>query len=354
MTISNCGHDENNKYSGGRAGDQSGTEWYLRSWYPGKWIAVFRHPDPSVRAMLANMAIAAAKNDLVGYDQGERLTFWNQLQKVGYDPAKITVACEADCSSGVGAIVKGAGFRLGNAALQGVNASIYTGNEGAALVSAGFARLTDSKYLTGDAYLLAGDILLSSGHTTIVTTSGSSAGSGTVTASTGLASTKYPCKGWTGAEVQKLQRALIAAGYSCGNAGVDGSFGSDTDKALRKYQTDKGLESDGIAGPKTQAVLYGSSTATSVLSNTGYTPGTYVTCVSNLRVRTGAGTNNAVKSKAQLTPDGQKHSNAAGELNSGTPVTVSETKQVGSDWWGKIPSGWIALYYQGKPFANKQ
>lgn len=126
MTISNCGHDENNKYSGGRAGDQSGTEWYLRSWYPGKWIAVFRHPDPSVRAMLANMAIAAAKNDLVGYDQGERLTFWNQLQKVGYDPAKITVACEADCSSGVGAIVKGAGFRLGNAALQGVNASIYT------------------------------------------------------------------------------------------------------------------------------------------------------------------------------------------------------------------------------------
>lgn len=25
--ISNCGHDENNRYSGGKAGDQTGTEW---------------------------------------------------------------------------------------------------------------------------------------------------------------------------------------------------------------------------------------------------------------------------------------------------------------------------------------
>lgn len=25
--ISNCGHDERGKYSGGKAGDQTGTEW---------------------------------------------------------------------------------------------------------------------------------------------------------------------------------------------------------------------------------------------------------------------------------------------------------------------------------------
>ncbi len=352
--ISNCGHDSRGKYSGDVAGDQTGTEWYLRSWYPGNWIAVYRHPDAQVRAMLANMATAAAKNDHVGYDQGERMTFWRELQKVNYDPAKITTDCEADCSSGVGAIVKGAGIRLGNAALQGVSPYIYTGNEGAALVAAGFAKLTESKYLTSDSYLLAGDILLSSGHTTIVVSNGSSANASTPVVSTSLASGKYPCKGWAGAEVKKLQQALINAGYSCGNSGVDGSFGPDTDKAVRKYQQDKGLEVDGIVGPKTQAVLYGTSTATSVLANNGYTTGEYVTCVNNLRVRTGAGTNFSIKPKNQLTADGQRHSNSAGELNSGTSVTVTEVKQVGYDWWGKIPSGWIALYYQGKPFANKR
>ena len=164
--ISNCGHDSRGKYSGDTAGDQSGTEWYIRTWYPGGWIAVFRHPDAKVRSMLASMAEAAARNDNVGYDQSERLTFWNQLQKVGYDPSKISVKCEADCSSGVGAIVKGAGYRLGMTTLQNVNPSIYTGNESAALVAAGFSKMTDSKYRTSDKYLLAGDILLSSGHTT--------------------------------------------------------------------------------------------------------------------------------------------------------------------------------------------
>ena len=27
--ISNCGHDENGRYSGGKAGDQTGTEWQV-------------------------------------------------------------------------------------------------------------------------------------------------------------------------------------------------------------------------------------------------------------------------------------------------------------------------------------
>ena len=31
--ISNCGHDENNRYSGGKAGDQTGTEWRVINWY---------------------------------------------------------------------------------------------------------------------------------------------------------------------------------------------------------------------------------------------------------------------------------------------------------------------------------
>lgn len=77
-----------------------------------------------------------------------------------YDPAQITIACEADCSSGVAAIVKGAGYRLGNEKMKNVSIYLYTGNMRAGLKAAGFEVLTDSKYLTSDAYLLEGDITL--------------------------------------------------------------------------------------------------------------------------------------------------------------------------------------------------
>ena len=53
MTISNCGHDENNRYNSGKAGDQTGTEWYVRSWYNGGWTHVFRHPNAKTRALIA-------------------------------------------------------------------------------------------------------------------------------------------------------------------------------------------------------------------------------------------------------------------------------------------------------------
>ena len=70
--ISNCGHDENGKYSGGAAGDQTGTEWEIRTWYNRPWNCVLRHPDRNVGNMLADLARKAAQNNLVGYDQNQR------------------------------------------------------------------------------------------------------------------------------------------------------------------------------------------------------------------------------------------------------------------------------------------
>lgn len=160
MSISNCGHDENNKYSGGKAGDQTGTEWQVINWYNRPWKCVLRHPDAKVRKMIADMAKAAAKNNLVGYDQSQRYTFWEHLKASSYKPENITIACEADCSSGVAAIVKGAGYRLGIQKLKDVSIYLYTGNMRAGLKAAGFEVLTESKYLTSDAYLLEGDIIL--------------------------------------------------------------------------------------------------------------------------------------------------------------------------------------------------
>lgn len=190
--ISNCGHDENGKYSGGKAGDQTGGEWKVINWYNRPWKCVLRHPDAKVRAMIASMAKAAANNNLIGYDQSQRYTFWEHLKASNYDPAKITIACEADCSSGVAAIVKGTGYRLGIDKLKNVSTSCYTGNLRSALKAAGFTVLTDSKYLTSDAYLLAGDILLNdNAHTATNITDGAKASGATSTgASSSGSSTK--------------------------------------------------------------------------------------------------------------------------------------------------------------------
>lgn len=163
--ISNSGHDENGRYSGGRAGDQTGTEWALIPWYSRPWKCVLRYPNSAVRAKIAELAVKAAKNDLVGYDQSQRDTYWQHLKASNYDPSQITVACEADCSAGVIANVRAVGYLLDIDALKNLKAT-YTGDMRKAFKAAGFLVLTESKYLNGPDYLLEGDVLLNDGaHT---------------------------------------------------------------------------------------------------------------------------------------------------------------------------------------------
>lgn len=301
MSISNCGHDERSKYSGGQAGDQTGTEWQVINWYNRPWKCVLRHPDAKVRKMIADMAKAAAKNNLVGYDQSQRYTFWEHLKASSYDPAKITIKCEADCSSGVAAIVKGAGYRLGIQKLKDVSIYLYTGNMRAGLKAAGFEVLTASKYLTSDAYLLEGDILLNdNAHVATNLTTGSKAGTGGITAK------DYLSKGDTGTEVKDMQKKLIACGYSCGSSGADGSFGNDTLAAVKKFQRENGLTVDGYFGEKSKAKLDslysgknnttsgGNVKVESAKSFNKVLAGTYKVTASALNLRTGAGTSKSV------------------------------------------------------------
>ena len=163
--ISNSGSDENGNYTGGQAGDQTGKEWQMRSWYSRPWACVLRYPDQKVALKIAQLAIDAALNDKVGYDQSQNRTYLSQLKAVGWEPSKITVACEADCSAGVCANITAAGYLLGIEALQ-KHTGTYTGNMRSALTKAGFQLLTDSKYLTSGGYLLPGDILLLDSHHT--------------------------------------------------------------------------------------------------------------------------------------------------------------------------------------------
>lgn len=165
--IANSGSDERGSYSGGAAGDQTGKEWRIINWYNRPWNCILRHPDPAVRELIATLATQGAKNDLIGYDQNERWTFWNQMKKVGYYPVNINTKCEADCSAGVISIVWAVGYLLGLYKLKQLNAT-YTGNMRSGFRSAGFEVLTASKYLSGDSYLMRGDILLNDAHHTAI------------------------------------------------------------------------------------------------------------------------------------------------------------------------------------------
>ena len=60
-----------------------------------------------------------------------------------------------------------------------------------------------------------------------------------------------------GDDIKNLQKALIAAGYSCGTQGADGEYGSATESAVKKFQKAKGLNADGKAGEKTVEALGG-------------------------------------------------------------------------------------------------
>ena len=111
-----------------------------------------------------------------------------------------------------------------------------------------------------------------------------------------------------------------------------------------------------------KAVSGGSSTPGSASSGSGnkttssapsYKVGNTYTLQSNMVVRTGAGTNYRAKKHSELTADGRKHDkDKNGCLDKGTEVTCKQVKNVGNDIWMKIPSGWIAAYYNKKTYVK--
>src|SRR5699024_7781677 len=84
----------------------------------------------------------------------------------------------------------------------------------------------------------------------------------------------------------------------------------------------------------------------------GYVVGkTYTLQVDALRVRTGAGTGYAAKSYSQLTSNARANAYSDGTLRKGTRVTCQAVQMVGDDVWIRIPSGWIAAYYDVKVYV---
>lgn len=250
VRMSNCGHDENNRYSGGRAGDQTGTEWYLRPWYAYPWNYILRWKDEELANLFADLAVEVAQNNNVGYDQGQRTTFGVELQKVGWRPSKIKTPCEADCSKGTIDLIRAVGYIKGIAELQNChNVMSYTGNMMTWFRSTAgkkYFEILTGKYLTSSSLAKRGDINLNtSHHVNITVDNGVNVGS----------EKGYLEKGDSGSAVKTMQTMLIACGYSCGASGADGDFGSGTNSGLRSFQKANGLTVDGKYGSKSKAKL---------------------------------------------------------------------------------------------------
>lgn len=281
--IANCGSDERHKYHGGASGDQTGTEYRVIKWYNRPWNYVLRPKSRTVGNKLAQISRQAAENNKIGYDQYQRLTYFDALSKADWNPSKITTKCETDCTASTAANVIATGHQLGIKPLQEVSPSLYSGNIRKGLMATGeFETLTASKYLTSDKYLLPGDILLYENHHAAVNLdTGSSTTSSTSTstnkpASTSSSSTSKPSKSnkidvdgeWGKATTRAAQRVFsttidgivsrqiakykkymphcLTSSWEFKTSGYHG--GSQLIKAIQKWC---GAEQDGLVGPST-------------------------------------------------------------------------------------------------------
>lgn len=90
-----------------------------------------------------------------------------------------------------------------------------------------------------------------------------------------------------------------------------------------------------------------------VTNSPKYKVGNVYTLQTEVKVRTGAGTNHRAKKYSELTVDGRKHDkDGDGALDKGTKVTCKDVKVVNGDTWIKTPSGWLAAIYKGEVFIK--
>lgn len=256
IKIGHASGDEYGRASGGKAGDQTQREVCTRTWYNGRWDVVLRPKDAALAEKSAKACEAACANPKIGYDQMSRNTLNVYAKLVNYDLSKVADECECDCSSlmHVCAIAGGANLKYGYN-------GFWTGNMVDGIMASGqYEKLTEAKYLTSDAYLKRGDILIrTSGHTAMALENGSKAGEKTTATTTPVKTTvkavnvtvSLPLlkKGAEGASVEVLQTLLTANGFN--TKGVDGEFGNNTLAALKAYQSSEGLTADGECGKNT-------------------------------------------------------------------------------------------------------
>lgn len=163
VKIAHASTNENGKISGGKAGDQTGKEVCIRSWYSKPWNVVIRFKSLDMRQKVADCMIRAANNPRVGYDQPDRNSLLRYARKVGYDPYKVTALCGTDCSAVVTVACIYAGVPESALVVNGNSATTSTLRK--RLEATGKVEtFTGKDYTAKTENLLVGDILLSEGH----------------------------------------------------------------------------------------------------------------------------------------------------------------------------------------------
>ncbi|WP_024346606.1 peptidoglycan-binding domain-containing protein [Lacrimispora indolis] len=249
--IYSCGHDENGKYKGGKAGDQTKTEWYARADYFPGWTAVYEPPTPEIGKRVAAQAKAGSENNNCGYDQNQRNTLRTEAKKTGWNLAAIKTPCEADCSSSTAVCVVAAGGSTDANMMNGSSNCPTTSTIGARLVAAGWKEHKTTAYLNSSDLWGPGWVVNRAGHHVIINgTAGKKYNSGSSSANSGGSGGACPYaepsvtlkKGSKGTGVSWLQwhlNTLIDKGIITGvsRLSVDDDWGSKTEAAFKAFQT---------------------------------------------------------------------------------------------------------------------
>lgn len=164
VIIGSARHDENGKYSGGKAGDQDGTEVSTQEFYMhSKGWTVIRAKSSTVRQKIADCMQWSCDNWYIGYDQSQRDTLYQNVVQYNFDVRKLITPCETDCSALIRVCVRFAGITVPD---------FYTGNAAQVLKNTGFFDVID---FPGEQNLMRGDILCTKtkGHIVAVLSDGS-------------------------------------------------------------------------------------------------------------------------------------------------------------------------------------
>lgn len=175
VMIGQASIDERGKISGGKAGNQSGSELNIRAWYNGGWTLLIRPKSEAAARKMANACSAGVANPRIGYDQSQRNTLREFAKLAGWDLSRIEDNCETDCSAFMAVCAEAAGIDMRKTYTAGNAPATFQMRQQWAKTGA-FEALTDLRYLNTSDYLLAGDVLVNEfRHTVMVLNDGAKA-----------------------------------------------------------------------------------------------------------------------------------------------------------------------------------
>lgn len=165
VLIGQASIDERGKISGGSAGNQSGWELNIRSWYANGWTLVLRPKWRTTAKKMAAACRAGVGNRHIGYDQWQRNTLRYYAKLAKWNLAAVTDDCETDCSAFMAVCAEAAGVDMESAYTAGNAPATFQMRQQWGKTGE-FELLTDRKYLDCPDYLLEGDVLVNeSRHT---------------------------------------------------------------------------------------------------------------------------------------------------------------------------------------------